>query len=165
MGILLSPRDPACGELQELPSRGQHLHSPAGFRRVHRVLGARAAAPLALAAMVGVALIPWSNMHGLPRVAFALAGVALVGACVLREDHGLQQLLVQRPLARIGMVSYGIYLLHLVPNLGLVFARHRLPEIPSPVRFVVMLAGSWLLAELSFALLERPLLRLKERWR
>jgi peptidoglycan/LPS O-acetylase OafA/YrhL len=141
------------------------LHTRAGFACLHALLAPRAAAPLALAALIGVAAYPWANMNGAPRVAFALVGVALVGAGVLREDHGLARILRCRPLARLGVVSYGVYLLHLVPLLALGFARNRLPTIPDGLRFVLVLAIAWALAELSFHLVERRLLRLKERWR
>jgi len=40
------------------------------------------------------------------------ATVALVGASVVREDHGLAALLRFRPVAFIGTVSYGMYLLN-----------------------------------------------------
>lgn len=69
------------------------------------------------------------------------------------------------PLARLGMVSYGVYLLHLMPLLALAFAGNRLPELPCGIRVVVVLATAWGLAELSFPLVERRLLRLKDRWR
>jgi len=141
------------------------LHTRAGFGCLHSLLAPRAAAPLALAALIGVAAYPWASMNGAPRVAFALVSVAFVGASVLREDHGLARILRSPPLARLGVVSYGIYLLHLVPLLALAFARNRLPELPDGIRFVVVLAATWVLAELSFALVERRLLRLKDRWR
>ncbi len=38
--------------------------------------------------------------------------VALVGSCVIREANGLARFLKLRPLAYIGAVSYGVYLLN-----------------------------------------------------
>src|SRR5215475_7905482 len=38
--------------------------------------------------------------------------VLLVGSSVIREDHGLAPILKFRPLAYVGMISYGMYLLN-----------------------------------------------------
>ena len=39
---------------------------------------------------------------------------ALAAACVLREDHVLGRVLRFGPVAHVGAVSYGIYLLHML---------------------------------------------------
>jgi peptidoglycan/LPS O-acetylase OafA/YrhL len=141
------------------------LHTRTGFRHLRSVLAARAAAPFTLAALLVVAAWPWANMNGAPRVLFALTAFGLVGACVVREDHGLARILRWRPLVHLGMVSYGVYLLHLLPLLALAFARNHLPGLPDGLRFALVLAIAWALAAVSFALFERRLLRLKDRWR
>lgn len=138
--------------------------SPAGFARVARVLGSRAAAPLALAAVVALAAIPGS-LTGAPRLAIHLAMTALVAACVVREDNGLRGLLALRPIARVGAVSYGIYLYHLI-------ALHVVMKLGGWVgigghnvaQFAATLLVSVGIAEASYRLLEARFLRLKARF-
>lgn len=137
------------------------LEHPAGFARAARLLGARAAAPFALAAVVAIASVP-GGLEGMPRLALHVALTALVAACVLREDNGLRRLLAWRPVARLGAVSYGIYLYHLVALHGV----HRLLGAASSnaVLFVSCAAVSVVFAEISYRVLEAPFLRLKPRF-
>lgn len=140
------------------------LHAPAGHRRLAAVLGHRAAAPIVLAVAVGALCVPGDDMSGAPRLAVQTLLGALVAACVLREDHGLRRALAWPPLARIGVVSYGIYLLHLVAIHFLNALAARLGGLPSVAAFALAVGGSWLLAEASFRTLERWFLRRKGRW-
>jgi peptidoglycan/LPS O-acetylase OafA/YrhL len=87
----------------------------------------------------------------------------LLGSTVVREDHVLAPLLKLRPIARIGVVSYGIYLLHLPVQL-LVDATIVGPGPHDGVRFALILAGTVLAAELSYRFYETPFLRLKARF-
>ena len=99
--IVLSVAIPIClGALL-----AQALHTSAGFRVLHTILGLKWTAPFALAAL-GLCLIP----ARLPLWPAWAVTVALVGACVVREDNGLAALLRFRPMAFIGTVSYGMYL-------------------------------------------------------
>jgi peptidoglycan/LPS O-acetylase OafA/YrhL len=75
-----------------------------------------------------------------------------------------------RPLVALGQVSFGIYLLHpvamsLTRNLVDLFA---LPIASSPVwgalTYVAVFAGTWGLAWVSFAYMERPILAHRETW-
>jgi peptidoglycan/LPS O-acetylase OafA/YrhL len=43
-----------------------------------------------------------------------LAFVALVLSCSLREDHCLASIMRWQPLVRLGAISYGVYLLHML---------------------------------------------------
>ncbi len=84
------------------------LHHRESFRVAHLLLGRRASAPLAfalLACAVASSRVPLLATHALV--------VLLVGACVVREDHGLAWALSLAPLRRVGEVSYGVYMLHL----------------------------------------------------
>lgn len=76
----------------------------------------------------------------------------------------LYRLLLWRPLIRIGRVSYGIYILHLLPFL--LFERFTGPGTSPLLRHLslpLFFAATWLLAELSFRFFETPFLRLKDR--
>jgi len=88
----------------------------------------------------------------------------LVGACVVREDHALAGVLRSRPVASIGQVSYGIYLMHmLVLNFVERFARALHVESRAAV-FVATLLAAWGVAVLSFRLYESRFLALKGRF-
>lgn len=122
------------------------------------LLGRRASAPLALGALVLIAVYAWPLLHA------HLAMTALVGACVIRPDHGLRGPLEHRAVAHVGLVSYGVYLV----NVPVIVATRRLlgPASEStPLVFVVGLLATVALATLLFRLVETPFLRLRDRFR
>jgi peptidoglycan/LPS O-acetylase OafA/YrhL len=141
----------------------QLLHTRRGFALFGRLLGHRLAPlPLALALLVSLELLPEAK-QGWSEVVTFLLMMLLLGSTVVREDHVLAPLLKWRPIARIGVVSYGIYLLHL-PVQMLVDATVVGPGSHDGIRFVVILAGTVLAAELSYRFYETPFLRLKTRF-
>ncbi|WP_405577905.1 acyltransferase family protein [Streptomyces sp. NBC_01190] len=76
-----------------------------------------------------------------------------------------QQVLSWRPLVRIGIISYGIYLLHLVV-LGRIFDVHQ-PTVhgwtgADLAVAAIGIAAAYLVAEVSYRLIERPFLRRKK---
>lgn len=134
------------------------LNDPRGFAVVNRLCGARLAAPLLLVLVVGLAAVLPPDLRGLPNLALHLAMAACLAALVVREDNGLAPVLRLRPLARVGEISYGIYLYHL-------FALHiasvlvaRLGLGPTEVGPWLVLVGygliSVLIAEISYRTLE-----------
>jgi peptidoglycan/LPS O-acetylase OafA/YrhL len=139
------------------------LHSRSGFAVVWPYLGRAWSAPLAAAFALIVAMWP-----GEPTPAWYLAQSVvfffLVASCVIREDHGLAFLLKQPVLARIGVVSYGMYLLHMlaVNTAKVTLARFDISDVA--VTFCVALALTYLAAELSYRVFEGPLLRIKSRF-
>ncbi len=153
--IVLSTAIPIClGALL-----AQALHSPKGFRALHAILGRKWMAPLALVALAAT-LAPAQ----VPFWWAWTATVVLVGACVAREDNGLAAILGFRPLAFIGAVSYGMYLLnslsiHLVhralSSLGLQYP---------PAVFPFGLAATVGVAALSYRYFEKPFLAWKSRF-
>ena len=85
----------------------QSMHSERCFPWLYRVLGQKWSAPTALF-VVAMCLFP---VHPSLLAAY-FATAALVGACVIREDNGLASLLQFRPIAYMGVLSYGMYLLN-----------------------------------------------------
>lgn len=129
------------------------LHYPAAFR-VLSPLTARVTAPLLLLAL-GLAIATDA-----PLLAIHLSMVLLVGAVVVRGDHGLARLLDARAPRFIGEVSYGIYLLHVS---AITAAKWLLSGAGALPVFALAAAGSIGLAALSYRYLETPFLRMASR--
>ena len=134
------------------------LHDARGYAALRPLLRVRMASPGLLALVVGLLMMRVSPLLS------ALAMTLLVGACVVREDHALAGLLRSRPVASIGQVSYGIYLMHmLVLNFVERCARTLHVESRAAI-FVATLLAAWGVAVLSFRLYESRFLALKGRF-
>jgi peptidoglycan/LPS O-acetylase OafA/YrhL len=140
------------------------LDTRAAWQRLAPWLGHAAAPWLALGSVVAICQCAPPDLGGAARLGVHVALAALVGACVVREDHGLAALLRWPPLARLGVVSYGVYLLHMPVMHFVDKGMARVGVDTAPLRFVAVLALAWLAAELSFRWFESPLLALKKRW-
>jgi peptidoglycan/LPS O-acetylase OafA/YrhL len=106
-------------------------------------------------AFVAVANIP-GDLQGLPRLSVHLVSALLLAGIVLQPHHRLVRWLEVRPLVMVGVVSYGIYLLHM-PVLSLVDRLQWPSSSIFPVTFGVTLA----VAMVSFRWYEQPIIRLK----
>ena len=90
--------------------------------------------------------------------------LALLATCVTRERHVLAPILRLWPIRRIGAVSYGIYLYHLLAR-HVVKAGIRFARIDSQVLFFLATAAcAWVVAEVSYRFYESRFLALKSRW-
>lgn len=136
-------------------------------KRAGAWLKRRLTAPM-LWALVAVTLL-WINwpgdLRGAPRLGFHVLVTLLIAGIVLQPGHPVVRALQWRPLAYVGTVSYGVYLLHKPALEG----AHRLLakaglDAPGGL-FLLGLLLSVLAASLSFRFFERPLLGLKERFR
>jgi peptidoglycan/LPS O-acetylase OafA/YrhL len=115
-----------------------------------RRLGLLAATALAL--QVGTQLLLPSGLSG---ALHDLPAAVCFGAIVtLASSPHSPRVLSWRPLARLGTVSYGVYLWH-VPVLWWLRARGLLPLDPIPA-LPVVLAPALVLATISWVYLERP---------
>ena len=104
------------------------------------------------------------NWRTAPDVLVHAAAAMFVGACVYREDHWLAPLLRLRGLVHVGAVSYGIYLLHmLVKNTILKLAGVVHIDLSTYAVFVLTVAGSIIVASLSFHYFEAIFQRTKQR--
>lgn len=141
------------------------LHRPRSHARIAAVLGRRSA-PIALAAAIValIALAP-ADIAGAPRLAIQLAMAGLIGSIVLQPRCTLTRVLERRAIARIGTISYGMYLYHLW---CLQAARTILgPAEPGGVvaLFVIELALTIAVAEISFRIVEQPILAFARKFR
>lgn len=138
------------------------LHSPRGFGRFARWVSA----PWMPAAMVGIILLDlWNapaDISGWPRLSVQLMMAIFLGSCVIRPSHWLSPLLDHPAMKRIGAVSYGIYLYHLIGMhlAGIVLGRTGV-SFPGDT-FVLTVLITWGMAEVSYRFYEQPFLRLKE---
>jgi peptidoglycan/LPS O-acetylase OafA/YrhL len=131
-------------------------------------LGARGRRALALLAGAWWALAFWFERLGLTGLqpAFALAS-ALVAAMAIARDRALEDLGGTRPVAWLARVSYSFYLLHplvLGVQERLYFgARGDRPGYLA-VHLVLGALGAAIAAHLQHALVEKPVLALRDRW-
>ncbi len=85
------------------------LHTDRGFMVTYRCIG-NSWTPLVLSFVLGLSLFYLPTFEVLTELLCA----ALVGACVIREDHILARILSLRALAYLGSISYGMYMLHML---------------------------------------------------
>jgi peptidoglycan/LPS O-acetylase OafA/YrhL len=138
------------------------LHTPRGFERVSRVLGHRTTSLwLSVTLIMALVFMP-EDLRGWPRLIIHLLMMGLLASAVVREDHVLAPLMQWPPIVRIGVLSYGMYLLHVfVVHFTELLAEHGLPD---PFLFPLVVLGTISVAELSYRFYETPFLRLKTRF-
>ena len=133
------------------------LHSARGFAFVARFLGRRYSSLVTLLALVCALNIPVHDISGLPRLAIQILMTMLLCCCVLREDHLLAKPLSWRPMRRLGVLSYGMYLFHMMVRHVAVFLVGFLPLRLDGSLFIVCTLLTIVLAEVSFRYYETPL--------
>lgn len=158
--------DPAYGAILLGALMALILHHPRGFAVIWQGLGHRATPLVLFVALV----VAWQVLPGMllgwPSLVMHLLMAGILASIVMREDHMLAPVLQFRPFARVGEISYGLYLWHLI---GL----HIGNEVAGALGFVgttagwvalpIYLAASIVIAELSFRWFESYFLRLKNK--
>ena len=103
----------------------------------------------------------------------AVASVLIIGACVLPVRSGVGTRVVEwRPLSRLGLASYGLYLWQVPVILAIAtgdLAGGAAPALhQTPGRYLVLLvsgiAATSAVALVTYAFVEAPALRLRRRW-
>nr|WP_268967815.1 acyltransferase [Mycobacteroides chelonae] len=126
-----------------------------GYAGVSAVLGWWWSAPTVFAAMIGAL---W---FGAPPWSIQVIMVTAVTAVTIREDTLMHPVLTWRPLAFIGVISYGIYLMHML-------CANVVRRVVHEEQGLVLCAGTTVLvvvvAYVSFRYFETPLLRIKRRF-
>ncbi len=139
------------------------LHDGRWFARFAKVLG-RPWTSLVLTGLLVLACNnPKPDVAGWPRLLIQVLMMLLLASCVIREDNWLNRMLGFRLIRRIGVISYGMYLYHMF--VGDVTRRilDRWPSAPPFSSFLLTLAITVVVADLSFRFYETPFLRLKDR--
>lgn len=98
------------------------------------------------------------------RLLIQILMMLTLGSCVIHDSGWLSQGLNCAPIRRIGIVSYGMYLLHMPARQAADSILQRL-GLASPIAlFFLCLAITFALSELSFRFYEMPFLKLKNLW-
>lgn len=145
---------------------GVLLHSRKGFIVLYSLFGSRWMPVMGGAVLLVLYQVLPLSLWGLPTTIMHLTMAAILISIVVREDHvavGVLQLSLVR---RIGQISYGIYLYHLI-------ALHVAHEILAPFGItretgpwaisLSMLVMAVVISEISFRYYEAPFLRLRHR--
>ncbi|WP_299681755.1 acyltransferase [uncultured Roseobacter sp.] len=130
------------------------LHRRRGYALLDAIAGWRGAALTGFAVMGVLFQVLPGNLTGLPSFAIHLTMTYCLIALLVREKNALSPFLQQRLVARIGAISYGIYLYHLI----VLDVTHRIlptASLPKWVVFIVFAVLACLVAEVSFRTLER----------
>lgn len=136
------------------------LHTTHGFAAVALVLGRRSSFPVVLATVAIAISVPRGSMLQ-EYLVFALL-VALVIAAVVREDHMLSRLLRISWVARVGVISYGMYLMHML-SFNVADKIWQFSGWPNWIgRMTIGVIITVVVAELSFRTFESWFLRRKE---
>jgi peptidoglycan/LPS O-acetylase OafA/YrhL len=131
-----------------------------GYGALFPIFGQRHSS-LACAALVILLLA----IPGMKIFLIHLALVALVAACVLREDHALSGPMRWAPAAFIGSISYGMYLLHMLSaNAAEKLLAAGAISSHGYAVFPLALVITTCAAYVSFRYFETPFLRLKSRF-
>lgn len=138
------------------------MDTPRGFAAIARIAGHRGSAIVAL--LITAAALQFENYFGQgTEIIIGLALTWLVATCVVSETNDLSKALQARPLAWIGKISYGIYLMHIL-CIALVKSRLGVTAASHPgLLFVCSSALSVAVASISYLTYERAFLRIKER--
>jgi peptidoglycan/LPS O-acetylase OafA/YrhL len=138
------------------------LHTRNGYKWIARALFAPWMPIACLAALFLTCNLVPENIAGWPRLIIQVWMMFLLASCVIRDDHWLRGILEASPIARIGAISYGIYLYHMI-------ARHAAVALLASIglrfpldRSLLVLLISWVIAELSYRYYETPFLKLKD---
>jgi peptidoglycan/LPS O-acetylase OafA/YrhL len=140
------------------------LHRPQSYAVLARALGARWSPLAVFAGLLALCEYAPADISGLPRLLTQLTMALLLASLVVREDHAARPILSFGPIARLGVISYGMYLYHQwgVHLVQQVSDRSRISH--NLVFFLAAVVVTALISELSFRLIESPLLGLKARF-
>lgn len=130
------------------------LHSQNGFERLSAVVGHPIATPILLLSLIAVLQFTPENVLGLPNFVIHSTMTLFLAALVVQPTSILSGFLQSPAVRRVGVVSYGIYLYHLI---GLDITGRVLGKLGMVNDWSLLLGYSivsWAVAEISFRTLE-----------
>lgn len=139
------------------------LHHRAGFLALLPLLGNRLAPLFAFGLLVVLLQTSPPDVRGLPNLAIHMTMAAALASIVVRDNNILTPLMTWRPIARIGEISYGIYLYHLF-TLSVVNVILRKLEFYAPwPELILNILLVIVVSETSFRTYERFFLKFRHR--
>jgi len=140
------------------------LHDRRGFSLLWSVIGRRIS-PLILLAIVFLALsLPADGWEWLYNAVLVFSMTLLVGSMVIREDHVLARWCAIPLVRHIGVVSYGMYLLHMLVANGVTRGMSVIGLSHPVLKFLMVSVAAFIAAMISYHYYESWFLRLKERF-
>jgi peptidoglycan/LPS O-acetylase OafA/YrhL len=144
------------------------LNNPAGYRsfqRVRRVVGGLGLIGTWVVAHLATPLFGEAGYGAAWSLAYLFTATLTVGE-VVAADGPVHRVLRWRPLAEIGKLSYGMYLIHFLPMLVGHWVAARLPwtGVTPLVAFGIAAGGSVAAAWVLAVTVERPFIRLGRKW-
>ena len=137
------------------------LNSKKTFLVFASFLNQRFAALFVLCVLVGLMYFLPPDIRGLPNLAIHIFMTIFIMSIVINEENILSFILKNKLIARVGMVSYGIYLYHLI---ALDISTRTFSHLGLENNWLILIGYvlmSWLMAEVSFRTLERFFQRFK----
>lgn len=140
------------------------LHDELTFKYFQNLLFPKYSAILLSVILVLTCSFLPDDISGIPRLFVQFLMVLLVGSVVINRQSKLVPLLEFPSIARVGVISYGIYLFHIY---AIAIAEKLLYKVgieQKMATFVLGFAIAIIAAELSFRFYETPFLRLKKKF-
>jgi peptidoglycan/LPS O-acetylase OafA/YrhL len=137
------------------------LHDRRAFVVIDRLVNRPHVTGGLAAACIAVAALPLASIQGLPRLGMHMLMVSLLAAAVLREQGRFSQLLKYKPVAYVGALSYGIYLMHQFVRTGVEKVLGRLDIHEGLVLFLATALATTAVAAASFYGFESRFLKRK----
>jgi peptidoglycan/LPS O-acetylase OafA/YrhL len=139
------------------------LHSQKTFDIISRFLYPKWTALALLIATFLVCNLPGEiGIPGWQRLIIHLLMSLLLASCVIQEQHSLTKFFTYSPIRRIGVISYGMYLLHMLTR----DVSERILNLTnlhfSCDLFLLCFATTAIVSEISFRYYEQPFLNLKK---
>jgi len=139
------------------------LHSPKGFQQVTRWLHPTWTPALLLILSFLACNFPGgTDIPGWQRIIIQSLMTLLLASCVIQEKHWLNGILTFAPIQRIGVISYGMYLLHWIGiDIGERFLKFTGLSFSFDL-FLLCFAITYVMSEITFRYYEKPFLDRKK---
>jgi peptidoglycan/LPS O-acetylase OafA/YrhL len=140
------------------------LHRVQTFTRIEKLISHKYSSLAWLSVLIFTLFLLPADISGFPRLMVQIILMTFVGSVVITEEHHLMPVLKFPLIARIGAVSYGIYLFHIyaISAAGILLKKFGIGS--GLLTFVAAFVISILLAEVSFRYFETPFLMLKAKF-
>ncbi len=141
------------------------LHRQSTFTVVYRWLHHYISSAVFLGLLLLLVFVSVGDLSGIKRLLIQIVMCIWLATLVIREQHILKRLMVFPVVKRLGQISYGMYVYHMI---ALHIVRELLSQMGIAIDYSLFLLGLALtafIAECSFRLYETPILSLGKKYR